>query len=406
MSDHSLSGRASRGVMKRARACSRASGLDINPRAFGYQRLVAEPVVLGVLAAPGLAQDLATDVEERLADALRERHPDADWKVEVVDEPSGSRTVRELKETAREQMREHGWAMAVVLTDLPLLSGRRPVTAHASAQQRVAVVSVPALGPVNLEERVVRAVVNSVDGILGERVAGSGGRRGRRARMAARLHELSSPLGAAHVRDENTIRFTTAVVRGNLRLLGGMVRANNPSLVVVRLSRALAAAGGTAAYALTSASIWMLADGASWVRLALLSIATLGATTTTLIVAHHLWESSERPEDREQVVLFNLATLTTVLIGVLTLYLALVLIALGCSYALISPHPFAQQLGHPAGFADHLQLAFLASAIASLAGALGSLTESDFAVREAMYRYQPDARTEDQETHEAAASAA
>jgi hypothetical protein len=212
--------------------------------------------------------------------------------------------------------------------------------------------------------------------------------------MAARLRELSSPLGAARFRDESTIRFTTAVIRGNLRLLAGMVRANNPSLVVVRLSRALAAAGGTAAYALTSTGIWLLADGASWERLAGISIATLAATTTTLIVAHHLWQHSERPEDREQVVLFNLATLATVLIGVLTLYLALVLIALGCSYALISPHPFAHELGHPARFADHLQLAFLTSAIASLAGALGSLTESNFAVREAMYRYQPDARTE------------
>jgi hypothetical protein len=359
-----------------------------------------------VLAAPGLAQDLATDVEDRLADELRERHPDADWKVEVADEPLDGGSERELKESARGQMREHGWAIAVVLTDLPLLSGRRPVTAHASAQRRVALVSVPALGPVKLQERVVHAVVNSVDGILGERVAGGGGRRGRRGRMAARLRELSSPLGAAHFRDENTIRFTTAVIRGNLRLLAGMVRANNPSLVVVRLSRALAAAGGTAAYALTSSSIWTLADGASWVRLAGISIATLAATVATLIVAHHLWERGNRPEEREQVVLANLATLTTILIGVATLYLALVLIALACSYALISPHPFAQQLGHAAHFADHLQLAFLTSAIASLAGALGSLTESDFAVREAMYRYQPDARTEDQETREEAASAA
>jgi hypothetical protein len=357
---------------------------------------MGEPVVLGVLAAPGLPQDLATEIEERLVDALRERHPGADWRVEVTDEGADATSVRELKETAREQMREHGWEMAVVLTDLPLLSGRHPVTAQASAQYRVAVVSVPALGAVNLEQRVVDAVVNAVEGILGERVGRRGGRRGRRARMAARLRELSSPLGAARVRDEGTIRFTTAVVRGNLRLLAGMVRANNPSLVVVRLSRALAAAGGTAAYALTSASIWQLADGASWVRLAAISLATSAATVATLIVAHHLWEESDEAEDREQVMLFNLATFATVLIGVVTLYLALVLIAFGCSYALIADKPFAQQLGHPAGLGDHLQLAFLTSAIATLAGALGSLTESDFAVREAMYRYQPDARTEDE----------
>jgi hypothetical protein len=56
---------------------------------------------------------------------------------------------------------------------------------------------------------------------------------------------------------------------------------------------------------------------------------------------------------------------------------------------------FAQQLGHPVGFGDYLQLAFLTSAVATLAGALGSLTESEFAVREAMYRYRPDGRTDD-----------
>jgi hypothetical protein len=346
---------------------------------------MADPVVLGVLAAPGLPEDLASEIEGKLATALRERHPEVEWRVEVAEKRADANSVRGLKKTAREEMREHGWEMAVVLTDLPLLSGRRPVTAHASAQYRVAVVSVPALGAVNLEQRVVDAVVNAVEGMLGEH----GERRGRHARIAGRLRELSSPLGAARYHGESTIRFTTAVVRGNARLLAGMVRANNPSLVVVRLSRALAAAGGTAAYALTSASIWLLADGATWVRLAAISLGTIAATVTTLIVAHHLWEDSDQAEDREQVILFNLATVATVLIGVVTLYLVLVLIALGCSYALIASKPFAQQLGHPAGFGDHLQLAFLTSAIATLAGALGSLTESDFAVREAMYRYQP-----------------
>jgi fumarate reductase subunit D len=286
--------------------------------------------------------------------------------------------------------------MAVVLTNLPLRSGRHPVTAHASAQDRVGLVSVPALGAVNLDERVEDAVLNLVDGILGERVGRWGARTGRRGRMNGRLRELASPLGAARIRDEGTIRFTTAVVRGNLRLLAGMVRANNPSLVVMRLSRALAAAGGTAAYALSSASIWILADGASWSRLAAISLATLTATIVTLIVSHHLWETAHRSDDREQVTLFNLATVATVLIGVVTLYLALVIIALACSYVLIAPGPFAQQLGHAARLSDHLQLAFMTSAIATLAGALGSLTENDFAVREAMYRYQLDARTEEE----------
>jgi hypothetical protein len=363
---------------------------------MGKDEEVPRPVVIGVLAVPGLAQDLGRSLEERLPDALRERHAEADWKVQVDDEALSEdlTSVRELKKYARERMRAQGWDMAVVLTDIPLRSGRRPVTAHASAHQRVGLVSVPALGAVRLEERVEDAVLNLVDGMLGEQVGRLGLRRGRKRRMAGRLQELSSPIGAPRAHEEGTIRFSTAVLAGNLRLLAGMVRANNPSLVVVRLSRVLAAAGGTAAYALSSVGIWTIADGASPLRLVLISLGTITATIVTLIVSHDLWERVRGPAEREQIVLFNLATLLTVLIGVATLYLALVLIALGCSYALIAPGVFAQQLGHTVGFGDHLQLAFLTSAVATLAGALGSLTESEFAVREAMYRYRPDRRTD------------
>jgi hypothetical protein len=358
---------------------------------------VPRPLVIRVLASPGLPHDLGRSLEDGLPTALRERHSEVDWKVEVDGEPLSGEltTVRELKNHARERMRARGGEMVVVLTDVPLRSGRRPVTAHASAHLRVGLVSVPALGAVKLEERVADAVLNLVDGMLGEDVGRSGPRRGRERRMAARLRELASPIGAPRAREQGTIRFSSAVLAGNVRLLAGMVRANNPSLVVVRLSRALAAAGGTAAYALSSSSIWMIADGASPLRLALISLGTITVTIVTLIVSHDLWERTGRPEEREQVVLFNVATVLTVLIGVAALYLALVLIALGSSYALIAPGVFAQQLGHPFGFGDHLQLAFLTSAVATLAGALGSLTESKFAVREAMYRYRPDSRTDD-----------
>lgn len=355
---------------------------------------MAEPVVLGLLASPGLPYDLAMRSAEPVAEELRARHPDVEWEVVVAEPPVAVQTAGELQDVALEEMRLRGWEMAVGLTDLPLRSGRRPVAAHASAQHRVGLVSVPALGAVRLAQRVPDAIVNVVEGILGEGVRPGGENRGRAGRMAGRLRELASPLSAEHLHDEGTIRVTTAVVRGNLRLLVGMVRANNPWLVTARLSRVLAIAGGTAAYALTSNSVWLLADGSTWLRLLLVSVGTLAAGVATLIVAHHLWEKAQRPEEREPVVLFNLATTATVTIGIATLYLALVLISLAAGYALIPQRPFAHTLAHPVGFGDYVQLAFLSSAVASLAGALGSLTESDFAVREAMYRYQPDERTE------------
>jgi hypothetical protein len=179
-----------------------------------------------------------------------------------------------------------------------------------------------------------------------------------------------------------------------MRLLVGMVRANHPSLVIARLSRAMAAALGTAAYALSSTSIWLIADGMGWPRLLVVSLATVAATCAALVVAHGLWERPRARRDREQVVLFNLATAATVAIASATLYLALFACTLVCGLVLIPPHVFEQQIGHSIAFADKLQLTALASAIGTIAGALGSVIESDLAVREAIYRRRDDSRTE------------
>ena len=49
-----------------------------------------------------------------------------------------------------------------------------------------------------------------------------------------------------------------------------------------------------------------------------------------------------------------------------------------------------EQLGHAVDVGNFLRLAWLVSSLATIGGALGSFVESDFAVREATYRYQPD----------------
>jgi hypothetical protein len=62
--------------------------------------------------------------------------------------------------------------------------------------------------------------------------------------------------------------------------------------------------------------------------------------------------------------------------------------------ALIPPARFEQTVGHPVSVADYLQLAVCVAALATVGGALGSMAESDAAVREAAYRSREDERTE------------
>jgi hypothetical protein len=364
-------------------------------------------MVIGVLSAQGIARDLAEDLADDLPGELGDRFGGVEWRAEVVHAPPAEPTAtsRELVDAVRRHLLARGWDLGIGLTELPLRAGRRPVSAHASATHGVGLVSVPALGAVRLRRRLRSAVGHVVEGLLGESVGRGGGRAGRTARMGGRLRELGSPLGRARMDDDGTIRFAGATLRGNARLLVGMIRANRPLQLVVRLSGALLTALGTAAVALASSNFWSLADGMTWPRLVVLMVASVVLIVVALVLAHGLWERADAPRARERVMLFNFATVATLALGVAALYLALFVIDLAAGVALIPPAQFDDQVGHAVGVDGYLRLAWLVASLATVGGALGSLVESDDAVREATYASHADARTEAGEADDPAGDA-
>jgi hypothetical protein len=373
----------------------RGRGGDERDAPAGRQRLV-----VGLLAAPGIAHDLAARLARELPQLLGRRFPEVDWDVVVRPEPmaAASESDVDLVEIARRRMLDEGWKLAVCLTDYPVHIGNRPVTAYASAPAGVGLVSVPALGPVNLDERVRDAVLRLVEGLLGEHVDDPEDAEDsdRRRRMQRRLEDLSTPtIGRAELHEGN-VGFFAAVGLGNLRLLMGMVRANRPWRLITGLSRALVAALGLDVFGVASPGIWILAAGMGWPRLLLVGVGSVLATCVSLIAAHGLWEQHhpERPAARERVVLFNLTTAITVAIGVLTLHVALFVLNLAAAAVLIPADVLERQVSRPAHLATYLALSWLVTSLATIGGALGAALENDRAVREAAYGYHPDARTE------------
>src|SRR3954452_37657 len=360
-----------------------------------------DAVLLGLVAPSGMPRDIADEIAADLPGRLGDQVGDVKWQGRVAgaERAETTPTTEALKQSVRRRMQDEGWDLAVGLTDLPLRANRRPVIAHASAVYRVGLLSVPALGARSVPRRAMRAVLNLVEGLLGEEVGRRQrrGQTGRAHRMRERLDELRSPLGRRRADEDGTIAFVGATLRGNLRLLVGMIRANQPARVIARLSRALAASLGTAAYAMSSSSMWMLSHGMAWPRLALLGAASIITLCVVLVLAHGLWERASGPDDREAVVLFNLTTSATLGLAVLTLYASLLVLSVVGGAALIPPQVYRGNVGHAPALADYLKLGWLAATIATLAGALGSLIESDESGREPAYRHHADARTEGSE---------
>jgi hypothetical protein len=359
-------------------------------------------VVVGLLAAPGLPLQLAEQLARELPGYLSIRLPGFAWKFVVRAEPlAGTEgNGQDLVEIARKRLLGEGWKLAICLTDLPLHVGRRPVTAHASVATGVGVVSVPALGAINLHDSLRQAVISLIEALAGERADHPDAEfdSQRRARLRERLEELSAPVGQMDFADDRTLRFVTATTQGNVRLLLGMVRANRPWRVAVGLSRALVASLGTAAFALTSPGIWMIAAGMGLWQMLTVAVGSVAAISVSLIAVHGLWERSagrsEKGEARRRIVLFNVTTTITIVMGVLTLYVALFAVNAVTALLLITPSVLEKQVHHPVHAGDYFWLAWLASSMASVGGALGAALENNAAVREAAYGYHPDARIE------------
>jgi hypothetical protein len=356
-------------------------------------------IALGLIAAPGLATELAGELADDLPAALAE-HVSADvtWEVPVVSDPLAAEATSgtAMIDAGRERMVRERWDLAVVLTDVPLRIGRRPVVADASATHGVALVTLPALGAVQLRRRARDGIVRLVDGLMGESL--EVGRReaehGRR-RVGRRLAELARAERRVEPDDDGVdMRLVAAVLRGNLRLLAGMVRANRPWRLIARLSRALVAAVAAVVFALVTSDVWRLANALGVLNLTALTVVSLVAIVVFLVVAHGLWERSADGIGREQAILFNLATTVTLVIGVACLYGALFVLGLAGAGLAVDRDVLSEGIRQRADLATYLRITWMASSLATVAGALGAGLESDAAVREAAYSYRPERTTE------------
>jgi uncharacterized membrane protein len=351
---------------------------------------ISQPeIVVGLLASPGPAAELTESLLPEIADRLPERLPGVRWRLEFVSdrlvEPPTDLSA--IISAGRRMLLDRGWHLAVCVTDLPLQTARRPVIAHVSTTHGVAVLSMPALGPVSVRKRTADTLVRLIGHMLGDTaLADAGQRRELADAVTRRMREL----GTRIEHGENDVGFASRVVSGNVWLLLGMLRANRPWRLALRLMRVLAAAFAAGLFALVTSDIWRLAYHLGPVRLTVIALGSVAGIIVTIMIATGLWERTPHPDAREQVILFNIVTATTVGIGVVVLYVALFVIMLASALLLIPGDLLSIQLGHPAGAADQIRLAWLATSIATLGGALGAALESHETVREAAYTYQPD----------------
>ncbi len=340
-------------------------------------------VVVGLTADPGLPTDVAKALVNRLPERFsRDVNDRVEWQVEVTSEtlhldPSHQLTLLSDKSS----MQDRGWDMVVGLTELPVRSENRPVVLEVDTDAPMAWVSVPALGAIRLRSRTEDVVVALVDRIS-RRSHGE-------ATEELKDPDFVRPLAPLPNTSGQEGKVQVGAMRGwgsRMRLLVGMVRVNRPWQLVSSLDTVFAAAAATSAFGVFYASVWNMADTLSPFRLALINAVAIATLAWWLIFHNGLWERpSSRGGESTQPRLYNATTVLTVVVGVACMYALLFGATLLASLAVITGEYLETTLQHPVDLKDYIQIAWFASSMGTVAGALGSNFESESAVRHAAY---------------------
>ncbi|MFF0866443.1 hypothetical protein ACFYUV_32130 [Nonomuraea sp. NPDC003560] len=357
---------------------------------------ISEPhrpeIVVGLVATPPdypaqVVARLAAELADRLAEQV---DPHVRWTVragwgDVAPRRDGG--VEALLDDLARRRADARWDVAICLTDLPLHTERVPLVAQTSARRRVAAVSLPALGLCQL--RALRAAIPGlVSRLLTDTSEGRVPPAGRApAELAARVAAIHRVVGEA---EAGELGYLASRLAGRVRLLTGMIRANRPGRALLGLSKLLVGAFATAAFALTTNTIWEMGDALGGLRLTVIMFLGLTALVTWLIIAHDLWEKPDRKTPAELARLFNLGTVLTLALAAAVSYLVLFAGTTLVAALLIDTSVLARNLQRPVDLTDYLKLAWIISSLATVGGTIGSGLEDEDTVRAAAYGYHPE----------------
>lgn len=347
-------------------------------------------ITVGLVTDPGLPSRACSKVARELPAALAEHLAgDVSWQVDTVCEPllldaDGAIPVFAIADHYRTQ---HDWDLVVLITDLPRRVGVRPIVGDFSTLHRAALASLPALGGgIGLHGRLRSLLVHMIGHLAEKQLGIPPDSRRRRGRLPGRVGEWLAPtrhIGSAYTDIDGHLALTG--LRGQFRLLRGMVYNNRPWRLLPHLASATAAAAATAAFGIFFGTIWTLAEALPVWRLALINILAILLMVGWLIYYNHLWERPAGPGPARRAILYNASTVITLAISVTCMYAALYAGALVAAAAVIDAGYLSSKVGHPVGPGDYATLAWLACSMGIVAGALGSSLDGEDTVRQATY---------------------
>ncbi|WP_028782327.1 hypothetical protein [Thalassobacillus devorans] len=374
---------------------------------------------LGLITAPGYPDELREKLQQQLPDLLS-YYVDENYAWDVaysIDALTGvTEDSNKVLNATLDKRKDYGWEFAICLTDLPFFNDKKPIVAEAYVQESVALISLPGLGSTPMFKRIRESILQLVNEMYygssdedreraEQRIQAKNGNQHNELKnksstrlVGKRGFERLSPLQRETPYESESnidVRFTVkSRFSGALRVLSGMVRANRPWAMFPSFMKVIIIAFTTGSYALVFPTLWQLSNNYGIWRMFMLSIASILAMVGWIILAHKLWEKPNEERADYLRKLYNTATVLTLLVTVSMYYFLLFLLFSVAVIALIPMGMMQSQLSGTVGYVNYFYIAWTATSVSTIIGALGSALENEDIVLSSTYGYRQRQRYE------------
>ncbi|MFD1334429.1 hypothetical protein ACFQ4N_02390 [Oceanobacillus iheyensis] len=370
---------------------------------------------IGLISAPGYPNHIAAKLKEELPNLLEFYvDDDCEWEVQYIEDPlTGTGESNDILNATKATKNNNHWDFGVCLTDLPLFKDKRLIIAEANQEENIALISMPSLGSTMMIKRLRESILQLVN----EMYYGSSDVDREKAELhlqsmneehkelknksstrliGKRLLERISPIERETPdKHENQgecdvdVRFTVPRKWSiAIRIINGMVRANRPWSLFPTFMKVIMIAFTTGAYALVFPTLWQLSDFYSLPRMLILMFIAITSMVGWIILAHKLWERPQDGKDDYVRKLYNATTVLTLLATVCLYYLILYILFTIAVNIFIPIELLEAQINEEVNFTSYLYIAWLATSIATIIGALGSALEDEDVVLSSTYGYR------------------
>ncbi|SDX43417.1 hypothetical protein [Salimicrobium album] len=359
---------------------------------------------IGIVTPPGYTKRIGEGLYYSLPGLLREYIDKGEtWEVESLESPLIGYTEEpeEVLDALLEKKKENGWDMAVCLTDLPLFRKKKLIVAEANSTKKVGVLSLPGLGAAPLIKRIRESVLQLVSemhqGVSYEdrdRVQQKNGIKGRtetneRELVKKRGFDRFSPIVRETPEAGKTaeVRFTVdSKLRGAIRLITGMVRANRPWMLFTPFLKMLVVAFTSGSFGfLIFPTLWEVSNQYTLWRMMAINIFAVVLLVFWIMTAHKLWERKSGHSSAYIRRLYNSTTVLTLLTAV-SFYYTLLLICFQLLVLVSLPESAINaQLDGDMNKIGYFYIAWTATNIGTIVGALGTTMEKEEIVLSGTY---------------------